>query len=614
MLEREMNDPPRLAGSAFRFVVLADTHINATENETPSPWAVNRLANARARAAVDAINAISPDFAVHLGDVIHPLPGHRGYREASECAETILGALRCPLHVIPGNHDVGDKPLEWSPAETVSSGFIESFVRRTGGDRFFLEHKGACFLGINSQLLNLGIDGERDQWRWLEQALSGTRGRLTFLFMHYPPFICATGEHEHYDNLGQPGRDRLLRLIEEHGVEACFSGHVHNFFYNRIGPARSYTLPAISAVRNDFADLFPVAPADDSFGRDDRAKLGFLVVDVGGAGHVVRFVRSTGATVAPGEHLPQGIRSDGRQPYRLPFCGSRPHPTRLGATLRRKWCNVIEITPSGAVDEFRRKPARDDYLIAALWETGADRLRIPADDVLDERTRERISLLAADGFRFQLYCFGVPDPDVVAGLRSLGGAVQALEIIGSDDSRTAGAAAAVATEAGCELVLSRLVQSGHESGSAEFVHSISHGYAPTERLPEWIAGSPASGISFRIDAGMDVTASAAACARKARDVGKKAHLQIALHEGNPAAMPTDHGWPVEQAVRALLAAHRDPDVVAWLDTLTDIDRGYFPRRSLIDARSNPHGSIHVLDELLSYLSHQTPSRTAQMTA
>lgn len=608
-MEREIIDPAGIVESAFRFIVLTDTHINASEDETPSPWAVNRLANARARATVDAINAISPDFAVHLGDLIHPLPGHRGYSEASERAEVILGALRCQLHVIPGNHDVGDKPLAWSPAETISSHFVDAFVRRTGSDRFCFGHRGSNFIGFNNQLLNSGTREETEQWDWLEECLSEARGNRTFLFMHYPPFICASDEHEHYDNLGQPGRQRLLKLIERHDVEACFSGHVHNFFYNRIGPARSYTAPAVSAIRHDFADLFPVPPGDDSFGRDDREKLGFLVVDVDHAGHIVRFVRSMGGTAAPGERLPRMTRSDSRQPFRLPFCGSRPHHTRLGATLRRRWCDVVEVTPSGAVDEFRRKPARDDYLITALWETGIDRLRIPADDVLDERARERIRLLAADGYAFQLFCFGVPGADVLAGIGSLDGAVRTLEIICFDSSETGAASAAAAAASGCELVLSRLIQSGHDRGGSAFVHFISHGYAPTEPLPDWIARSPASGISFRIEAGMDVTASAAACARKARDVGKKAHLQIALHEGNPAAMPLDKGWPVEQSVRALLAAHRDPDVIAWLDSLTDIDRGYFPHRSLIDARSNPHASIHVLDELLFYLNRQPASAT-----
>lgn len=190
--------PNGKAEASFRFVVLTDTHINASETETSSPWSINRHSNARARAAVTAINKLAPDFAVHLGDVIQPLPGHAGYDEASRRAGDILDQLKCPLTIIPGNHDVGDKPLTWNPAKPVSDFFVNAFRRDYGHDRVCFEHAGCVFVGIDAQLLNSGLDFEIEQWDWIERTLQTANGKRIFFFVHYPPFICAPDEHEHY--------------------------------------------------------------------------------------------------------------------------------------------------------------------------------------------------------------------------------------------------------------------------------------------------------------------------------------------------------------------------------------------------------------------------------
>ena len=54
------------------------------------------------------------------------------------------------------------------------------------------------------------------------------------------------------------------------------------------------------------------------------------------------------------------------------------------------------MSPSGAVDEFRRKIARNDYPIMAIWEMGIRGLRVPIQDLEDEKTRTRYNII----FRF----------------------------------------------------------------------------------------------------------------------------------------------------------------------------------------------------------------------
>jgi len=601
----------------FRFVVLTDTHINASETQTASPWPINRQANARARAAIAAINALAPDFAVHLGDVVQPLPGHPGYEEASENASKILGALECPLRFIPGNHDVGDKPLIWNPANPVSAHFVEKYREDYGRDWFRFEHGGCLFVGVDAQLMNAGLSLETEQWNWIEQTLQQARGKRIFFFLHYPPFIYAPDEHEHYDNLGEPARSRLLALFERFGVEACFSGHVHNFFYNLYAGTRSYTLPALSFVRHDYAGLFSVPPGDASFGRDDGAKLGFFVVDIGPAHHSVKFLRSHGLTKKEGVGQnpvpPSGISPSNEEhcqfapaePFYEPFGSSRPETTGFGATLRADWAHEVEIAPSGAVDEFRRKPARDDYFIAALWESGVRQLRLPIDDIVDPARRDRIRLLASDGFLINIYGFGLPDQHTMAALRNLSGAITAIETILPlpDMIASVNNIEKLGKDLDCDTVASPLVQSGTNPGEKAFIHFIGHGFSPDARIPARLLQSGISGFGFRLGHGMDPLDHATPCAAQTGAVGKTAHVHVATGGSNPAQMDRSQQAAANRALRAFISSQcGDHRPTIWLDTLTEVDRGYFPRLGLVDRRSNPCIAANVIDRLASQLS------------
>ena len=62
----------------FTFVVIADTHMNQAEDRSSSPYPCNALANARTRHVIAEVNRISPEFLVHLGDIVNPVPELRG--------------------------------------------------------------------------------------------------------------------------------------------------------------------------------------------------------------------------------------------------------------------------------------------------------------------------------------------------------------------------------------------------------------------------------------------------------------------------------------------------------------------------------------------------------
>src|SRR5262249_25245497 len=154
------------------FAIIADTHVNPDDDHNSSPWKTNRLANARARAVVAQLNALAPDFVVHLGDMVHPVPSQPTCAAAVQRFRALFADLKAPLHPMPGNHDVGDKPTPWSPAACINLEFLAHYREHFGKDYWAFDHRGCRFVAINSESLNSGTEDESAQWAWLDQQLS----------------------------------------------------------------------------------------------------------------------------------------------------------------------------------------------------------------------------------------------------------------------------------------------------------------------------------------------------------------------------------------------------------------------------------------------------------
>ncbi len=118
-----------LGARLFSFAVVADTHVNESEDTCASPFATNARANARARHVFADIARLdpAPAFAIHLGDIVHPVPGLPSFEEAARRFKAIASQIDMPLHLVPGNHDVGDKRIDWMPADVVCDGYLDKY-------------------------------------------------------------------------------------------------------------------------------------------------------------------------------------------------------------------------------------------------------------------------------------------------------------------------------------------------------------------------------------------------------------------------------------------------------------------------------------------------------
>ena len=91
---------PPLGRHLFSIAVVADTHMNETEDASTSPYECNRVANARTRYVVERLNQLQPELTIHLGDLIHPVPSLPTYGQAARNFKDLTRALRHPLHLV----------------------------------------------------------------------------------------------------------------------------------------------------------------------------------------------------------------------------------------------------------------------------------------------------------------------------------------------------------------------------------------------------------------------------------------------------------------------------------------------------------------------------------
>ena len=601
--ERKEGDVVKLGKHLFTFAVIADSHM--TEADAAAKAAVDisfdparqELGNARSRHVVHAINRLSPDFTVHLGDITHPGPRAAEYDDSARQFHDIFAGLTCPLHLVPGNHDVGEKLFPAVPGgqsfDTVSDETIAAYERDFQPQFFSFEHEDCRFVVINAMIINSGLDCEAAQRDWLERLLADNDGRRVFVFSHYPPYLAEPGETEHYDAIDEPGRGWLLELLGRHRVEAYFAGHVHNYFDNRYGDTRYYVLPSICFLRHDYHALFPVGPGRGQ-GVDDVAKLGYAVVDVYQGGHAMRILRTYGAALWPGETPPA-------EPRRLPPVDpANPPAGALGVDLSEVWCDTADVRTPWGLDPFLRKVVRNDYPLLALNEMAVTKLRVPLDDLLDGRTRARMADLKAIGHAFTVVSFGVPSSAMVGTMSDHADLVDRWEVV------------APLTEA--KAVIGAIVDSG---GSPPPIHlnahrpdvegfSTHHGLRVDERsaVEALLALDRAREVIGGVVFGVARDEPAMAAIRTARDsvdgfgVAASVHLPFASERPRPDGEIAE----LNRVAEAAAAAVALPDIDVFVDNFTDIDRGYFFRRGLVDRLYNPGKGSHVVRHLHAALA------------
>ncbi len=188
-------------GQAFTFAVVGDTQTNGKV----------------ARRIADLIQEQRPNFLVLAGDLVDT---GSAKSEWTDYFFRHLGALlaNVPLMPVLGNHeqdachyyDYMDLPAP------------ERWYSFTYGDAEFFMLDG-----------NRSLADQSEQLSWLQSALARSRATWRFAVLHQPPY---TSDSDDYgDTLTGPSTRgdlnvrNIVGLLEQYGVDICFSGHVHDY-------------------------------------------------------------------------------------------------------------------------------------------------------------------------------------------------------------------------------------------------------------------------------------------------------------------------------------------------------------------------------------------------
>jgi 3',5'-cyclic AMP phosphodiesterase CpdA len=208
---------------ATRIAFLSDTHVNLRTNEAGQAY------NKRLDRAIAEVNAAHVDLVLIAGDLTDG-----GTREQMELFKRKAKQLKAPVLLVPGNHDVGIVG-NGTVKTSITPEKVRLYGKVIGPNWFVSEKSGLRVVGIDSCLFGSGFKEEAEQWKFLEKALAKPHAKPTLLLEHYPLFVKSVDEPRVSTwNVQPEPRQRLLALVEQGGVRAVLSGHLHYPIINRL--------------------------------------------------------------------------------------------------------------------------------------------------------------------------------------------------------------------------------------------------------------------------------------------------------------------------------------------------------------------------------------------
>ena len=225
---------------------ISDTHI-----DFQGPQGAARIRYLEA--CVDAINRLDPlpDVVLHTGDMTQTgAPAE--YREVAR----IVGRLRCPFYVTPGNRDDRDALRAAFP--------VDNYLQP---DLPFIQYSVDTFPVRLIALDTKSANGNMGDFCYaradsLQAALAYEAHKPTLVFMHHPPFEITASKYP-FQFESQDTVARMSQVLNRHGqVVRAFCGHAHRDAVGTIGDVPVSTMPsvAVDLRLGDFPDTLENTP------------------------------------------------------------------------------------------------------------------------------------------------------------------------------------------------------------------------------------------------------------------------------------------------------------------------------------------------------------------
>ena len=188
-------------GSAFTFSVLSDTQTQGDVAKRVSDLAFEHR----------------PNFVVHCGDLVDT------GSTRSDWTETFFPNMRpliehAPLVPVLGNHEQ-DAQLYYD------------LMSLPDPERWYsLRYGNAEFFMLDG---NRSLADQSEQLVWLKAALADSEATWRFAVIHQPPYTSDSNDYgetsETTSTRGDVNVQNILGVLEKHGIDLCFSGHVHDY-------------------------------------------------------------------------------------------------------------------------------------------------------------------------------------------------------------------------------------------------------------------------------------------------------------------------------------------------------------------------------------------------
>jgi len=230
--------------SEFRLTQISDTHLARRLQQLTDNF--HRVGG--------HIDATRPDLVINSGDLAFDAPTNR---DDLLFAKELHDALPVPCRHLPGNHDIGDNPTAVSPApkQPATEQHRQNYLAVIGEDRWRFDAAGWCFIGLNSLIMNTGIESEAGQFDWLASELGRVDGKPVALFLHKPLYLNTPDDPETEATairyVPQPRRKNLIEMFAAIDLRLVASGHVHQRRDFTYGHTRHVWAPSVGFIIPD---------------------------------------------------------------------------------------------------------------------------------------------------------------------------------------------------------------------------------------------------------------------------------------------------------------------------------------------------------------------------
>jgi predicted alpha-1,2-mannosidase len=243
-MSKEISQVPQApnAQDTLCFAWITDLHFGKDdangETLTPAVWLAQALRH---------ISSSGSRFVLLGGDIIEESNNTAQYALFDAAMKTSL-----PWYPMPGNHDIGTEPSAIR-MDNINAWIGRGYGRGDHNREFYgiLVDSLAAFFVLNTQASLSSDPAVRaradEQLAEMDSFFTAhASARQKFVCSHVPLFIQSRNEADAYFNIPTAYRNRIMRLMDKHGVKIYLAGHRHEDGVARSGGITVYSQTALS--------------------------------------------------------------------------------------------------------------------------------------------------------------------------------------------------------------------------------------------------------------------------------------------------------------------------------------------------------------------------------